>query len=145
VRGVRGVRYDRGVDGWILYDAQCGVCGRWVPRWAPALSRVGIGVAPLQDPAMRARTGLDEAALLEDVTLAFADGRFLRGADVYRALLARLWWASWVARLASLPGARHLFDAVYRTLARHRYAVSHACRLDPPLSPRREGAHRPQG
>jgi predicted DCC family thiol-disulfide oxidoreductase YuxK len=126
------------VDGWILYDARCGLCGRWVPRWAPTLARAGIGVAPLQDPAMRARSGLDEAALLEDVTLAFADGRLLRGADVYRELLARLRWTRGLAWLARRPGARHLFDAGYRAVARRRYALSHACRLEPPPARRVE-------
>jgi predicted DCC family thiol-disulfide oxidoreductase YuxK len=122
------------VDAWILYDARCGICGRWVPRWAPTLGRVGIGVAPLQDAAMQARTGLDEAALLEDVTLTLDDGRVLRGAEVYREVLRRLPWTRWIAWVAAVPGPRHLFDATYRAIARHRYAVSRACRLDPPLS-----------
>jgi predicted DCC family thiol-disulfide oxidoreductase YuxK len=43
-------------------------------------------------------------------------------------------WTRPVAWLVGLPPFRQLFDAAYRAFARHRYAVSRVCRLDPPTS-----------
>ena len=118
--------------GWIFYDASCGVCGRWVPRWAPWLALRGIGVAPLQEPWVGERTGLTRAQLLSDVTLLLPGGGTLRGADVYRHLLRSSVLTRPLAWLSAVPGLRQLFDAAYRAFARRRYAVSSVCRLDPP-------------
>ena len=54
------------------------------------------------------------------------------GADVYRFVMRRLWWAYPLYLLSIVPGGRHLFDWGYRTFARNRLRVSSACRLDPP-------------
>ena len=117
-------------DGWVLYDASCGFCGRWVPFWAPTLGRVGLGTAPLQSPWVRARLALDDEALLADLTLLLADGRVIRGADAYRFAMRRIWWARPLYLLAIAPGTGRLFDLGYRTFARHRYDVSRVCRLE---------------
>ena len=124
----------RATTGWIFYDATCGVCGRWVPRWAPWLAARGIAVAPLQEPWVGERTGLTRAQLLADVTLLLKDGATLRGADAYRYLLRTGFWTRPLAAVAAVPGLRQLFDAGYRAFARHRYTVSRVCRLDPPAS-----------
>ena len=120
--------------GWIFYDASCGVCGRWVPRWAPWLAARGIAVAPLQEHWVATRTGLSRAQLLADVTLLLRNGATLRGADAYRHLLRSSRWTLPLALLTVTPGFRQLFDAAYRAFARHRYAVSRVCRLAPPAS-----------
>jgi predicted DCC family thiol-disulfide oxidoreductase YuxK len=120
--------------GWIFYDASCGVCGRWVPRWAPWLAARGIAVAPLQESWVGTRTGLSRAQLLADITLLVNDGATLRGADAYRYLLRSSRWTRPLALLTVTPGFRQLFDAAYRSFARHRYAVSRVCRLDPPAT-----------
>jgi predicted DCC family thiol-disulfide oxidoreductase YuxK len=130
--------HDRAVatatGGWIFYDASCGVCGRWVPRWAPWLAARGIAVAALQEPWVGERTGLTRDQLLADITLHLKDGATLRGADAYRYLLRSSLWTRPLALLAATPGFRGLFDAAYRAFARHRYAVSRICRLDPPTT-----------
>jgi predicted DCC family thiol-disulfide oxidoreductase YuxK len=120
------------VDGWILYDGACGICGRWVPWLAPALARVGLGTAPIQSPWVRERTSLETQALLTDLTLLFEDGRIVRGADTYRVAMRRLWWARPLYLLTVTPGLRPLFDRGCRAFARRRYDVSRLCRLDPP-------------
>lgn len=118
-------------DGWILYDGACGVCGRWVPFWAPTLSRVRLGTAPLQSAWVRERLTLSDEELLADVTLLLRDGGVVRGADTYRFAMRRIWWARPLYLLSITPGLRALFDLGYRTFARHRYDVSRACRLEP--------------
>jgi predicted DCC family thiol-disulfide oxidoreductase YuxK len=121
--------------GWILYDGSCGICARWVPFWERTLARLGLGTEPLQSPWVIDRTGLSPAALLEDLRLLHADGRLTSGADVYRFVMRRLWWAYPFYLLTVLPGGRFLFDRGYRTFARHRLTLSAACRLEPPAAP----------
>src|SRR3954453_18500048 len=84
---------DRPLTGWVLYDGACGICSRWVPRWGPRLSRLGLAVAPLQSPWVQERTGLSRDVLVTDIRLLQNDGRIISGADVYRYLLRRTWWA----------------------------------------------------
>ena len=120
------------VAGWVLYDASCGICARWVPFWAPTLRRLGLATAPLQAPGVLERTGLTPPELLEDLRLLHADGRMTSGADVYRFVLRRRWWAYPLYLLSVTAGGRQLFDWGYRTFARHRRAVSAACGLGPP-------------
>ena len=119
------------VLGWVLYDATCGVCGRWVPFWAPTLSRIGLGMAPLQSPWVRERTAFDDEALLSDLTILLEDGGVIRGADAYRFAMRRIWWARPLHLLSITPGLRAAFDFGYRTFARHRYDVSRLCRIEP--------------
>jgi predicted DCC family thiol-disulfide oxidoreductase YuxK len=120
--------------GWVFYDGTCGICGRWGPRWTPWLAARGLAVAPLQEAWVGERTGLTRSQLLADITLLLSDGTTWRGADVYRYLMRSSPWTRPVAWLVGLPPFRQLFDAAYRAFARHRYAVSRVCRLDPPTS-----------
>ena len=118
--------------GWVLYDGSCGVCARWVPFWAPMLRRLGLAVAPLQAPWVVERLALSPDAALRDIRLLFRDGRQLQGADVYRHVMRRLWWAYPLYLLAMAPGLRRLFDRGYRAFADHRVRISAACGLRPP-------------
>src|SRR5688572_16923122 len=97
-------------EGWVLYDAACGICSRWVPSWGPTLQRLGLGVAPLQSPWVEDRTGLAAAELLSDLRLLRPDGRLISGAEVYRFIMRRLWWAYPLYLLSEVPGLRSLFD-----------------------------------
>lgn len=119
------------VVGWVLYDAACGVCSRWVPFWAPTLCRIGVGTAPLQSPWVLERTGLPVEVLLRDIRLLHADGRLTSGAEVYRYVMRRRWWAYPLYLLSILPVVRQLFDTAYRTFARHRLRISAVCGLAP--------------
>jgi uncharacterized protein YqjF (DUF2071 family) len=117
--------------GWVLYDQGCGVCARWVPYWAPTLRRLGLDIAPLQAPWVAARLGIEPDALVRDIRLLFMDGRQLAGADVYRYVMRRLWWARPIGALADAPGLRAVFDRAYRAFADARLGISHACGLQP--------------
>jgi len=117
--------------GWVLYDAACGICSRWVPFWTPTLRRIGVETAPLQSSWVLERTGLPPEVLLEDIRLLHVDGTLTSGAEVYRYVMRRRWWAYPLYLLSILPIGRQLFDASYRTFARHRLQVSAACGLVP--------------
>jgi predicted DCC family thiol-disulfide oxidoreductase YuxK len=117
------------VKGWVLYDDTCGLCRVWIPFWGRALLRRGFSIAPLQADWVRARLGMTEEELLRDLRLLLADGRLVEGADVYRYVMRRLWWALPLYVLASLPPGRQAFDLFYRTFARNRFRVSRLCGL----------------
>jgi len=119
-------------EGWVLYDASCGVCARWVPCWAPTLARHGLAVAPLQAPWVAERLALSPDAALRDIRLLLRNGRQLTGADVYRHVMRRLWWTYPLYLLTVAPGLRRLFDGAYRAFADHRLRISAACGLRPP-------------
>jgi hypothetical protein len=53
----------------------------------------------------------------------------LSGAEVYRYLMRRIWWAYPFYLLSKLPGLSLLFDWAYRSFARHRMHISATCGL----------------
>ena len=118
------------LNGWVLYDDSCGFCRRWIPFWASTLRRRGYGIAPLQAAWVRQRLEPSSGPLLEDLRLLLTNGDQVRGADVYRHLMRRIWWASPLFVLASAPALRSVFDWSYRTFARNRFRFSKACGLD---------------
>jgi predicted DCC family thiol-disulfide oxidoreductase YuxK len=116
-------------QGTVLYDDACGFCRRWIPFWASTLARRGFAIAPLQAAWVRSRLNVPEADLVADLRLLLADGRQIRGADVYRYVMQRIWWAYPLYVLAIAPIFRRIFDWGYRTFAENRMWISGACRL----------------
>jgi predicted DCC family thiol-disulfide oxidoreductase YuxK len=116
--------------GWILYDDSCGFCRRWIPFWEATLLKRGFGIAPLQAEWVIRRLKLNpEEQLLDDLRLLFADGSHIKGADVSRYCMKRIWWAYPLYLLSLLPLLRSVFNRGYRTFALHRHSVSRACGL----------------
>jgi predicted DCC family thiol-disulfide oxidoreductase YuxK len=115
--------------GWVLYDDSCGFCRRWVPFWADTLRKRGFSIAPLQSEWVVERLKVKEEDLLFDLRLLLADGGQVCGADVYRLVMRRVWWAYPLYLLSVAPLLRRAFDWAYRTFAKNRYRVSGACRL----------------
>ena len=103
-----------------------------MPFWQTALLRRGFAIAPLQAAWVRAKLGLDDAELLHDLRLLLDDGRHLRGADVYRYAMRRIWWAWPMYGFSITPGLRKVFDWGYRTFAANRHRLSDACGLKGP-------------
>jgi len=119
--------------GWVLYDDACGFCSWWVPFWGNTLKRAGFGIAPLQSPWLSTTVPLDQSPLGWDLTLLLADGTTVVGADVYRHVMRRVWWAYPFYVMAVAPGLDRIFNWSYRTFARNRYCVSRACGLHAPV------------
>lgn len=117
--------------GWVLYDADCGFCARWVSFWARTLERRGFVPAPLQEPWIAEKLGMPLDALLADIRLLTATGELISGADVYLYVTRRIWWAWPFYAVFSLPGFNRLIHAGYRWFARNRYCISHTCKLHP--------------
>lgn len=122
-----GLGVGQPANGWILYDGACGVCSHWVPKCGAILARMGLAVAPLQSSWVEERTGLAPDALLTDLRLLHSDGSITAGADVYRYVMRRIWWAYPLYLLSVTPGLRSAFDWGYRTFAQHRMGISASC------------------
>ncbi len=117
-------------SGWVLYDGACGFCARWVPFWGKTLRRAGFDIAPLQSPWLSEFVHLEESPESWDLTLLQSDHRAIVGADVYRHVMRRIWWAYPFYVMSIVPGLNRVFDWAYSTFARNRYCVSRACGLD---------------
>lgn len=115
--------------GWVLYDASCGFCTRWVPFWRHTLRAAGLDFAGLQEPWVSTRMSFSEGDRLRDLLILFEDGTLVRGADVYRCVARQFWWSYPVYLFAVMPGGAHMFDWGYRVFALHRYRFSAACGL----------------
>ncbi len=117
--------------GHILYDDTCGFCRSWVPKLRPVVRKQGLEVTPLQNPKVKDRLTVPMADLLTDIHLMFENGQTLRGAEVYRYVMRRVWWLVPIYVLSTLPFLRGVFDWGYRKFAENRYRISKACRLPP--------------
>lgn len=117
------------IKGWVLYDGGCGFCRRWVPFWEKTLRKRGFAIAPLQKEWVAEQLKLPREELLGDLRLLLRDAGPLQGADVYRHVMRRIWWAYPAYLLSIAPFLRRVFNWGYRTFATHRHKISDACRL----------------
>ena len=115
--------------GWILYDDSCGFCRQWVPYWKETLQRRGFEIAPLQAEWVATRLQLKASEVANDLRLLKPDNTQLAGADVYRYVMRRIWWAWPIYLFAVTPGLRRIFDWGYRTFADNRHRFSTSCGL----------------
>jgi len=115
--------------GWALYDDSCGFCRRWVLFWNTTLRKRGFSVAPLQAQWVQEKLCTSPEQLLYDFRLLLVNGEQIHGADAYRYLMRRIWWALPFYLLSTAPLLRSAFDLGYRSLADNRTWVSHACGL----------------
>jgi predicted DCC family thiol-disulfide oxidoreductase YuxK len=117
------------IYGWVLYDGNCGFCSRWVPYWEKTLRKRGFLIAPLQADWVAGKFDLSPEELQADFRLLVIGGEKIAGANVYRYLMRRIWWAKPLYFISILPGFRKLFDAGYRLFADNRYRISRSCGL----------------
>ena len=117
------------LHGWVLYDGLCGFCSRWVPHWQNVLRRHGFHIEMLQAEWVNQNLKLPEDELALDIRLLLRNGGQRKGADVYRYVMQRIWWAWPLYALASLPGLRQVFDGAYRRFADNRYWISRTCHM----------------
>jgi uncharacterized protein YqjF (DUF2071 family)/predicted DCC family thiol-disulfide oxidoreductase YuxK len=117
--------------GYLLYDAHCGLCSRWISAMGQHLRHVGIEFAPLQSAWVYETLSLSTEQRAEEIRLILADGTLLTGGDVYIHILRCLWWCRPIGVLLSLPVLRWMTWRVYRLVNRNRFAISRACNLKP--------------
>ncbi|GJM25169.1 MAG: hypothetical protein DHS20C16_15840 [Phycisphaerae bacterium] len=123
--------WDEQIRGWLLYDESCGFCDRWVHFWKPVLAKRGFKVQPLQSEFAKTHVSLPDDAMLSEFRLLVADGQLVEGANAYRYVMRRIYWAYPLYVISILPVFSLLFDFGYRWFRDHRHQVSKACRLPP--------------
>ena len=119
----------RAMRGWVLFDDSCGFCRRWVRLFQSTLGKRGFVPAPLQSDWVQQELNVPADELLADIRLVLVDGDQIRGANAYRYVMRRIWWAYPIYLMSIVPLFRQLFDWSYRTFATHRFQISRACRL----------------
>jgi len=131
VLSLDGIAGSAQARGCVLYDDSCGFCQRWVPFWESTLPRRGFVIAALQAPWVSRTLRLGDEELLSELRLVFADGRQISGADVYRYVMRRIWWAYPLYLFSVAPLSRQAFDWGFGTFAANHYRISGACGLRP--------------
>jgi len=106
--------------GWILYDAQCGLCTSAARRNATWLKGLGYGLAPLP--------GSDNA---REMLLVTPDNRVFPGVDAYIHILAGLPHTAPLVKLTQRPRIHQFLCLFYRWVADHRGRISEVCRIKP--------------
>lgn len=118
---------DKKSDGWIFYDADCGVCSRLAKRFAPLLHGRRFELVPLQAPDSRERLGMKPDEPFDEMKLLTADGKVIGGADSMIFLAKKIWWAWPFYILAQIPGIKFLMRKGYRWFAKNRHRFGNAC------------------
>jgi hydroxyacylglutathione hydrolase len=121
----------------VIYDEQCEICQAGV-SWLKTLDRRRRVVCHPIDPESLSHVhkSLDIDACLRELHVVRPDDRIVAGWDAV-ATLARLFPETWPIGVAgAIPGLRSIFRALYRFVARNRYAFSKcrggACHVDRP-------------
>jgi predicted DCC family thiol-disulfide oxidoreductase YuxK len=115
--------------GWVLYDGSCGLCSRLASHWENVLKRNGFHTDVLQAGWVSQKLQLPYDELVADIRLLLVNGEQRQGAEVYRYVMRRIWWARPVYFASTLPVLRSIFDGAYRRFADNRYRVSRTCRM----------------
>ena len=115
--------------GWVLFDADCGICTRLAESWRPYLEGRGFEVEPLQSDWVAPELGMTPEEAVSDFRVITIKGKRFAGANAYRYLLRQYSWGLLPWILVSIPPFRWIFDQVYRAIAKNRRLISKSCGL----------------
>jgi predicted DCC family thiol-disulfide oxidoreductase YuxK len=121
-------RKERTARGWLFFDAECRFCTR-IARWLdPVLRRRGLGVAPLQDPRVRALLACP-AATAERIALSHErwHARWRRKRSAGCSARNLVGASANLARRAA--GMMSVLDTAYRWVAARRGCSSELCEV----------------
>lgn len=120
------------LKGWVLYDADCPFCARWVKRFQNLLAARHFELLPLQTPWVRERLQMPNPELLAEMRLLKPDGKTFGGADALLEI-CRYYPLVWpVYQLGKIIFVKKLFHLGYRWLARNRHCANGACEIKRP-------------
>jgi predicted DCC family thiol-disulfide oxidoreductase YuxK len=117
--------------GWVLYDAGCGFCWKWVHMWESIIARRGFALKDLQSAWDDGSLQVSKDDLLDDIRVLTRAGELHSGADAYLYVSRRIWWAWPFYGIFSLPGFNSMLWGGYRWFNRNRYRISRYCELPP--------------
>lgn len=116
-----------GVEVEVFYDGECPLCLREI-RLLQRLDRGGrIGFMDIAAPGFRAESvGRTHGELMAKIHGRLADGTWIEGVEVFRALYGAVGFGPLVA-VTRAPGISHALDAGYRWFARNRLRLTGRC------------------
>ena len=117
------------MNGWVLYDGDCGMCTALVSRFGPVLGCYGWTPAPLQEEWVRLKLALPEEELMSEMRVLTVEDKIVGGADAFVLLASRIWWAKPFAWFSVLPGVMSVLRSGYRWIAEHRACRHGRCRI----------------
>jgi predicted DCC family thiol-disulfide oxidoreductase YuxK len=117
--------------GWILYDAGCGFCFRWVHFWKGIVEPRGFAIKDLQSAHADGSLQISQENLLDDIRVLTRTGKLESGANAYLYVAQQIWWAWPLYAIFSLPGLSRILWWGYRWFNRNRYRISRHCSLPP--------------
>lgn len=115
------------LNGWVLYDADCRWCVAGARRFRHLLALRRLELLPLQTPWVKARLGLPDEQLLEEMRLLRPDGKHVGGADAVLEIGRYFWWAWPLRQIGRIPVVTRILRACYRWIARNRNCASGSC------------------
>ncbi len=116
--------------GWILFDAGCGLCSTLRQKWGPIVEPRGFHLAALLEDWVQERLDL-RGEIPGELKFLTPKGAVLGGADAFVHISRHVWWALPLWLLGQPRIGMALLRTLYRPIARHRQAISRACRLHP--------------
>ena len=116
--------------GWILYDGTCPLCRRGARRFGGIAVKRGYRLMPLQRRWVKEMLAQRDEPVADEMLLLLPDGRLLGGVAAYIHLSFRVWWATPLAVIASIPGIHWLTRKLYAWIAANRWGISRACGLE---------------
>lgn len=112
----------------LIYDGDCGFCIFWMTRWRRKVEGL-LDFQPYHEAAARFPE-LPIESFRQAAQLVEPDGRVTAGAEAFlRARALAPGGGGWLWAYERVPGARALFDRVYRSVARNRPALYEVTRL----------------
>jgi predicted DCC family thiol-disulfide oxidoreductase YuxK len=114
-------------NGWVCFDAECGLCASLARRFGPLLHRHGFALLPLQTLCVKDRLANTGEELLSEMRLIHAQGRVHGGADALAEIARHIWWAKPVHWLSHVSLVNSVFRSGYEWVARNRTCLVGSC------------------
>lgn len=93
------------------------------------LTSRGFKTAPLQSAWVKDKIPMTDEQLVEDILMLTPGEKIVRGADVYRAIMKKVWWLYPFFLLSLVPGLNYIFNWSYKTFNKNRHLISKTCQL----------------
>jgi predicted DCC family thiol-disulfide oxidoreductase YuxK len=116
-------------NGWICFDAECGLCVSLARRVRRLLNRHGFGLVPLQTPWVKDRLANTGEELLSEMRLIPAQGRVCGGAEALTEIARHIWWAKPFYWLSRIPLVSFVLRSGYGWVARNRTCLGGSCAI----------------
>jgi len=108
----------------LYFDASCPLCRREMNFLVARDRRCRLRLLDVSAAGFHNDTGIPVATLMARMHARRGDGALVSGVEVFRLAYEAVGLA-WVVRPLRTPGLAHLFEQLYRLVARHRNRAPH--------------------